>query len=115
MGRKAFPHRRCLVCADRGDAITTLGQEGSKRVLSNRTDDSRRPVILLLPGIGDHYVGMAYDLYETWDVFKQEVDRCADILKPHLGIDIRTIIYPNSQSWKTASARKGIDLKRMLG
>ena len=59
IGRKAFPHRRCLVCADREDAIAALGQEDSKRVLSNRTDESRRPVIFLLPGIGDHYVGMA--------------------------------------------------------
>jgi acyl transferase domain-containing protein/acyl carrier protein len=115
IGRKAFPHRRCLVCADREDALAALGQEDSKRLLPGRTDESRRSVILLLPGVGDHYVGMAYDLYETWDVFKQEVDRCADILRPHLGIDIRTVIYPKTRSWKTASAPKGIDLKRMLG
>ncbi len=114
IGRKAFPHRRCLVCADREDAITALGQEGSKRILSSRTDESRRPVLFLLPGVGDHYVGMAHDLYETWDVFKREVDRCADILKPHLGVDIRSVIYPKTQSWKAASAPKGIDLKRML-
>jgi acyl transferase domain-containing protein len=115
IGRKAFPHRRCLVCVDREDAITALGQEGSKRVHSSRADKSRRPVILLLPGIGAHYVGMAYDLYETWAVFKREVDRCAQILEPRLGIDIRTIIYPNSQSWKKQDQPKGIDLKKMLG
>src|SRR5205823_101038 len=85
IGRKALPHRRCLVCADRQDAITALGQEDSKRVFSSRTDESaRRPVILLLPGIGDHYVGMAYDLYQTWPVFKQEIDRCSQILASHL-------------------------------
>jgi acyl transferase domain-containing protein len=117
IGRKAFPHRRCLVCADREDAIAALGQEHSKRVLSNLTEESRRPVILLLPGIGDHYVGMAHELYETWDAFKQEVDRCADILKPHLGIDIRAILYPSSQSWRhnKPGQPKGIDLKKMLG
>jgi malonyl CoA-acyl carrier protein transacylase/acyl carrier protein len=70
---------------------------------------------LLLPGVGDHYVGMAHDLYETRAVFKQEVDRCADILEPHLGIDIRTVIYPNSRSWKREGKSKGIDLKKMLG
>jgi len=114
VGRKAFAYRRCLVCVDREDAITALGQEGSKRVLSNRADESRRPVIFLLPGIGDHYVGMAYDLYETWAGFKQEVDRCSHILEPHLGIDIRAIIYPNGQSWKKEGQSKGIDLKKML-
>jgi acyl transferase domain-containing protein len=115
IGRKVFAHRRSLVCVDREDAITALGQEGSKRVLSNRADESRRPVIFLLPGIGDHYVGMAHDLYETWAVFKQEVDRCSHILEPHLGIDIRTMIYPDSQSWKKGGKSKGIDLKKMLG
>src|SRR5882762_8899077 len=116
IGRKAFPHRRCLVCADRQDAVTALGQERSKRVLSSRTDESaRRPVIFLLPGIGDHYVGMGHDLYETWAVFKQEVDRCSQILEPHLGIDIRTVLYPNGQSWKKQGKSKGIDLKKMLG
>jgi acyl transferase domain-containing protein/acyl carrier protein len=115
IGRKVFPHRRYLICADREDAIIALGQEGSKRVLSNRTDESRRPVMFLLPGIGDHYVGMAHDLYETCAVFKQEVDRCSHILEPHLGIDIRTIIYPNSASWKKEGQSKGIDLKKMLG
>src|SRR5205814_5765689 len=68
----------------------------------------------LLHGVGDHYVGMAYDLYQTWEVFRKEVDRCASLLQPHLGIDIREIIYPRTLSWKNAVA-KGIDLKKMLG
>src|SRR5437762_10949654 len=58
---------------------------------------------------------MAHDLYDTWGVFKQEVDRWSDILESHLGIDIRNILYPNSQSWKKKGKPKGIDLKQMLG
>ncbi len=115
LGRKAHPHRRCLVCADREDAIAALGQDGSNRVVSGQSGELRRPVILLLPGVGDHYVGMAHDLYETRAVFKQEVDRCARILEPHLGIDIRTVIYPDSRSWEREGKSKGIDLKKMLG
>src|SRR5262245_30421579 len=57
---------------------------------------------------------MPHDLYEMWAVFKQEVDRCAQILEPHLGIDIRDIIYPKSRSWKKSHS-KGVDLKKMLG
>jgi acyl transferase domain-containing protein/acyl carrier protein len=115
IGRKAFSHRRCLVCLDRQDAIIALGEEKATRVLSSRMEESRRPVLLLLPGIGDQYVGMAHGLYEAWDVFKQEVDRCAVILEPHLGVDIRNIIYPESRSWKHTGQTKGIDLKKMLG
>jgi acyl transferase domain-containing protein len=115
VGRKAFPYRRCLVCVGREDAIAALGRDSPEKIVSSRMNASRRPVILLLPGVGDHYVGMAHDLYETWPVFREAVDRCARILEPHLGIDIRNIIYPDGQAWKKASKSKGIDLKKMLG
>jgi len=111
VGRKAHAHRQYLVCADREDAIRALG---SKRALSSRAGDARRPLVLLLPGVGDHYVGMAHELYETWPVFKQEVDRCAQILEPLLGVDIREVVYPRSRSWRREGAAKGIDLKQML-
>jgi len=115
IGRKEFPHRRYVFCANREDAIATLGQTESKRIVSNLTDESQRPVILLLPGVGDQYVGMGYGLCERWPIFKQELERCAEILRPHLGVDIRDIIYPRNQKWKSNGKPKGIDLKQMLG
>ena len=115
VGRKAFSHRRIVVCTGRDDAIAALAEEHSKRIISSRVDEfSSRPLILLLPGVGDHYLGMAYDLYQTLEVFRKEVDRCARLLEPHLGMDIREIIYPRSLSWRQGRT-KGIDLKKMLG
>jgi len=114
-GRTPFPHRRYVVCSDRADAVRAFDPENSKRLVSGRADDARRPVVLLLPGLGDHYVGMGADLYDAWPVFRQEVDRCAGILGAHLGIDIRRVLYPQSQSWRTKGTNKGIDLKKMLG
>ena len=115
VGRQAFPHRRYAVCTSRESAVEAL-QKGSKQIASGTFDESvRRPLILLLPGVGDHYVGMAHGLYQTWDVFRQEIDRCAELLKPNLGVDIRTVLYPESRSWEVGSDRQGINLKRMLG
>ena len=113
-GRKGFPYRRFLVCTDVEDAVKALRQVDSK-LPCRKVDDSRRPVIFLLPGIGDHYVGMGYDLYETHPIFRQEVDKCAELLSSDIGVDIRKIIYPESKSWKQDSATKGIDLRKMLG
>ncbi len=110
----ALPYRRALVCADRQDALSVLGESGSKRLWSGRIESLARPVVFLLPGVGDQYVGMGHELYSSWRVFKTEVDRCAQILRPHLGVDIREILYPASRSWKKARGGKGIDLKRML-
>jgi len=116
VGRRAFPHRRCLVSSSREDAIAALAQENSKRVLSSvKRESAGRPVVFLFPGIGDHYVGMGHGLYEAWDVFRQEVDRCAQILHPYLGTDIRKMIYPDGQGWRSEGKNSGIDLKKMLG
>jgi acyl transferase domain-containing protein len=116
VGRRMFPHRRYLVCSSRDDAMGALAEENSKRVLSGvKNESAKRPVIFMFPGIGDHYVGMGHGLYESWDVFRQEVDRCAQILEPYLGTDIRKIIYPDGQGWKNEGNSKGIDLKKMLG
>ncbi len=116
VGRRAFPHRRCLVSASREDAIAALAQENSRRVLSSvKQESAGRPVVFLFSGIGDHYVGMGHGLYEAWDVFRQEVDRCAQILHPYLGTDIRKMIYPDGQGWRSEGKSRGIDLKKMLG
>jgi acyl transferase domain-containing protein/acyl carrier protein len=112
VGRKAYAHRQCLVCTDRADAIAALG---SKRGLAARSGEQRRPRVLLLPGIGDHYVGMAHELYAAWPIFRQELERCARILEPQLGVDIREVLYPKSGNWRREGGANGIDLKKMLG
>jgi len=114
-GRGAFGHRRILVCASREDALLALAGKESNRIFSGRVDATRRPAIFMIPGMGDQYVGMGHDLYASCEVFRQEINQCAQILEPHLGIDIRNVLYPASQAWKSVVQSKGIDLKRMLG
>ncbi|HEX4267543.1 MAG TPA: acyltransferase domain-containing protein [Steroidobacteraceae bacterium] len=112
------PYRRMIVCSGREDALAAFGEKKSQRLLSGHVEARRTPV-LLLPGIGDHYVGMGHGLYVACDVFREAVDQCAWILEPLLGVDIRHIIHPASESWKQIAQaqgiNKGIDLKRMLG
>ena len=114
VGRKAFPNRRFVVCSDRADAGAAL-DVAAKRIVSGVASDARRPIVLLLPGVGDHYVGMGHGLYMRSHVFKEEVDRCAQILEPHLGTDIRQMLYPAGEPWIKGTKGKGIDLRKMLG
>ncbi|HEY3884615.1 MAG TPA: SDR family NAD(P)-dependent oxidoreductase, partial [Vicinamibacterales bacterium] len=112
-GRRVFQSRRALVAVDKDDAIAALS-DGARLSRGHADSHTRRPVIFLLPGVGDHYVGMAHGLYESWTTFRAEIDRCADILEPHLGVDIRDILYPKSDRWRPTE-RGGIDFKKMLG
>ncbi len=114
-GRKTFDYRKFFVAKDREFAIKVLSQEKSKSIVSAKyQNSSRRPVIFLFPGIGDHYVGMGYDLYENVSVFKAEVDKCAGILQKYLNVDIRDILYPKNYKRIRPADDGGIDLKKML-
>ncbi len=72
-------------------------------------------VVFLFPGVGDQYPGMARGLYESEPVFRAEVDRCAEILRPHLGVDVRDALYPAGTAGVDEAGSGEPDLRRMLG
>jgi len=93
VGRKGFDHRRALVCRDREDALALLGGADPKRVPGSRQARRDRPVVFLLPGQGAQHPGMARELYACRPVFRAAADRCADLLTPHLGLDLRGLLF----------------------
>jgi amino acid adenylation domain-containing protein len=113
-GRRAYEHRRVLVCRDGEDAAVALESRDPRRLLTAGTTDASRPVAFLFPGLGDQYTGMAAGLYATEPVFRETVDRCAEILRPRLGIDLRDVLYPGGAS-DSADGAGATDLRRMLG
>ena len=117
LGRREFAHRRAVVSDSVADAARTLAERDAKRVLSGQVGSQRREVVLMFPGQGTQYVGMGQGLYESGGVFRQELDRCALLLKPHLGVDLRDVLYPRGENGNSRGASQdgGIDLRRMLG
>lgn len=95
VGRKAFNHRRMLVCRDIDDAANTLGTPDDARILSSCHDDAQqKDVVFVFSGQGSQYINMGLDLYRTEPVFREEMDRCFRILRSRLGLDLHGIIYP---------------------
>ncbi len=109
-GRKEFVQRRIVVCRSGEDAATALQQAE----LSYQST-AGRPIAFLFPGLGEHAVGMARGLYEEHGepVFRAELDNCAELLRPLLGVDVRELLYPPLEDKEESTA--GIDLRRMLG
>jgi len=95
VGRRAFTYRRVVVCQAAEDAATALEGSDPQHVFSERQEARQRPVAFLLSGQGTQYPNMSQGLYETEPLFREQVDRCAELLKPHLGRDIRELLYPN--------------------
>jgi acyl transferase domain-containing protein len=98
-GRRTFPYRRAVVCRDAADAAACLDGLAPERTLAGASADEPRDRALafLFPGEGAQHVGMARELYETEPVFRELLDRSAGLLTQHLGLDLRTVLYPSPE------------------
>jgi malonyl CoA-acyl carrier protein transacylase len=94
IGRREFQNRRAVVCVDPEDARAALESPTDRRVLTGSTHHRRKPVVFMFSGQGSQHVDMARGIYESEPEFRAHVDRCAEILQPTLGYDIREVIYP---------------------
>jgi acyl transferase domain-containing protein len=63
----------------------------------------------LLPGQGSQYVQMGRGLYEGEPTFRAHLDRCAALLQPHLGCDLRAVLYPDERQGDKETRRQGDD------
>jgi acyl transferase domain-containing protein/thioesterase domain-containing protein/acyl carrier protein len=106
LGRKEFPLRRAIVCSDIADAVDAIGRRDPKKIISG-SGSNDRPVVFLFSGQGAQFVKMGVDLYRSESEFRSIIDFCADFLTPHLGLDLRTILFPAEENADAA--------ERMLG
>jgi acyl transferase domain-containing protein/acyl carrier protein len=94
LGRRVFEHRRMLVCRDVEEAVRALEAPSEGRALTSVQEHSARPVVMMFPGQGTQHVNMGRELYLTEPTFREQVDLCAELLKPQLGLDVRNVLYP---------------------
>ncbi|AGP41608.1 SDR family NAD(P)-dependent oxidoreductase [Sorangium cellulosum] len=104
LGRRAFAHRRAVVCRSREEAALALRDRGGA-LRTGGPVAGPRPVAFLFPGQGAHRPNMGRDLYETEPAFRAEVDACASRLERHLGLDIRALLFPAPAELEDAARR----------
>ncbi|MFB2772378.1 SDR family NAD(P)-dependent oxidoreductase [Pelatocladus sp. BLCC-F211] len=95
VGRWTFKHRRMVVCQNKEDAINAL--QDPQRAFTYYQEPCNRSVVFMFSGQGSQYVNMGRELYENETIFQEQVDHCCELLKPHLQIDLRTILYPRQE------------------
>jgi amino acid adenylation domain-containing protein len=93
-GRHRFEYRHALVCENRDDAVAALTAGGAERLLAGRHQEGRAPLLVwMFPGQGTQAAGMCREIYRSQAVFREQVDRCAELLLPHLaGADLRHLL-----------------------
>ena len=101
-GRKQMAHRRFVVAANSKEAGQLLQQPNPLRCASKRCERRDPPVVFMFGGQGTQYVNMGHNLYQGEPLFRAVVDDCCDFLKPHLGRDLRELLFPRSGDEDTA-------------
>jgi acyl transferase domain-containing protein/glutamate-1-semialdehyde aminotransferase len=102
-GRRHFPHRRATVARTAAEAAEALVSGDPKRVWSRKCEHADAPVVFLFPGQGAQQVNMGRGLYENEPIFAAQVDECAEVLRPLMGLDLRTLLYPQPGHEEEAS------------
>jgi microcystin synthetase protein McyG len=98
MGRSHFEYRLAVMAGDLLEAKERLkafqGGEKHARMRTGRSNKSLVPgVVFMFTGQGSQYPGMGRALFETQPVFRRELQKCDEILKPVLDKSMLEILF----------------------
>lgn len=99
-GRAHFPHRLAVegrstveLCA--GLEAYLAGREADGLLCRELPGGAGPQAAFLFTGQGSQYIGMGRRLYDTQEVFRAALDRCAEILRPYMDVPLLSVMYPD--------------------
>lgn len=101
-GRRQMAHRRFVVAADPAEAAQLLAHPNPLRCAAKHCDRRNPELVFLFGGQGTQYVNMGLNLYRDEPLYRAIVDDCCERLRPHLGRDLRELLFPAPGDEKTA-------------
>lgn len=104
VGRPAFAHRRAVVAESLEGASEALKAVAGARQ-ANAAPAPAPQLAMMFPGQGTQHAGMGRDLYDTEPAYRDALDECAELLTPHLGEDIRGLLFAAAEDVEQAQAR----------
>jgi acyl transferase domain-containing protein len=102
--------RRFVVARHCGEALQALTPPPGRNMVTGTAREASPKVTFLFPGLGDQYLNMTAELYASNPTFRACVDDFSEAFIPHLGVDLREVIY-NGQ----AASAAPLDLRQMIG
>jgi phthiocerol/phenolphthiocerol synthesis type-I polyketide synthase E len=105
-GRHPFDHRAFVVAQSTADAVRALLDGPS----AARAAAGPGEIVFLFPGQGSQHIGMGKQLYEHDPAFRARLDECCALLEPRLGLDLRTVLYPETDKQRAMAARAFTDM-----
>ncbi len=97
-GRAHAAHRLALVAdspAQAREGLAAFVAGGSSpRLWSGRAPATAPEIAFLFTGQGSQYAGMGRRLFETQPTFRRALERCDELLRPHLDRPLLSVLYP---------------------
>jgi acyl transferase domain-containing protein len=102
-GRRLFPHRLAVLgsaAADVKEALTAFldGRVSAALVAGEVRADAAPNLAYLFTGQGSQFAAMGRQLYETSPVFRQTLDRSAEIVRPQLDRSLLDVMFDADES-----------------
>lgn len=97
VGRNTYRYRSSWVCNN----IESLAHQLSKPLIISDAGNGTKPqLVFMFPGQGSQQLETTSQLYQSQPVFRENLDRCAELLEAFIQHDIRTWVYPEYASAK---------------
>ncbi|MEM6613623.1 MAG: type I polyketide synthase, partial [Cyanobacteria bacterium P01_C01_bin.72] len=117
VGRRSFDYRRMVVARAVEEARKYLNLNATDQVFTNKIEPGYKPVTFMFSGQGSQYENMGWGLYQQEPVFRENCDRCFQILDRYLDVSLKKIIFSEGRGQKAAlkdtashKGRSNIDL-----
>lgn len=95
-GRREFRERMAVVARTSAEAATLLRQGSGTSVFRGVASGGAERTVFMFPGQGTQYPRMGVEYFRASGVFTKEITRCSEILRPLLGLNLLTLLYPDS-------------------
>ncbi len=92
-GRKSLNSRRFIIGKNKEEIIESIENGDKKNIQTSLTQLANPKQVWLFPGQGAQVVNMGKKLYQSDAFFKEQLDNCVEILKAHLGFDLREVLF----------------------
>src|SRR5262249_33292807 len=102
--RRSFARRRVILCAEGESVPQVLNSRDGRRVFTGSAE-AEPGVVFMFSGQGAQYANMARGIYDAEPAFRSTVDTCARLLHPHLGFDLRALMFPAEENTEEATFR----------
>ena len=96
----AYAHRVAVAGHNVAELRQALSASSLMKQASNYDASIAHQVVFMFPGQGVQSVNMGRDLYHSETVFKQCIDECSNKLIDPLGVDLRSILFPEDEVQK---------------